>query len=95
MLGIKKVLGTYHIEPADIIAFGDGINDIGMLKFAGRGIAMGTADDAVKTPQTMLLPPRVIVVLAGGCLPFLVKRVTEIFDDIRQYHFAKRCASMF
>lgn len=43
----------------------------------------------------MLLPPRVTVVLAGGCLPFLVRRVTEIFDDIRQYHFAKSCASMF
>lgn len=49
VLGIKKILGTYHIEPADIIAFGDGINDIGMLKFAGRGIAMGTATDEVKS----------------------------------------------
>ncbi len=48
VLGIKRILGTYHIEPADIIAFGDGINDIGMLRFAGCGIAMGTADDAVK-----------------------------------------------
>ena len=48
VLGIKRILGTYHIEPTDIIAFGDGINDIGMLKFAGCGIAMGTADDAVK-----------------------------------------------
>ena len=48
MLGIKRILGTYHIEPANIIAFGDSINDIGMLKFAGCGIAMGTADDAVK-----------------------------------------------
>lgn len=48
VLGIKKILDIYNIEPADIIAFGDGINDIGMLKFAGCGIAMGTADDAVK-----------------------------------------------
>ena len=49
VVGIKKILGTYHIEPADIIAFGDGINDIEMLKFAGRGIAMGTAADEVKS----------------------------------------------
>lgn len=49
VLGIKKMLDIYNIEPADIIAFGDGINDIGMLKFAGRGIAMGTAADEVKS----------------------------------------------
>ena len=30
------------------MAFGDGENDIQMLKFAGVGIAMGNADDEVK-----------------------------------------------
>ena len=49
VLGIKKILNIYHIAPADIIAFGDGSNDIAMLKFAGCGIAMKTADDAVKS----------------------------------------------
>ena len=49
VLGIKKILDTYNIDPADIITFGDGINDIGMLEFAGCGIAMGTADDKVKS----------------------------------------------
>ena len=49
VLGIKKILDIYHIAPADIIAFGDGINDIGMLKFAGCGIAMGAATDEVKS----------------------------------------------
>ena len=49
VVGIKKILGTYHISPAEIIAFGDGFNDIAMLKFAGRGIAMGTAADEVKS----------------------------------------------
>ncbi len=48
VLGIKKILGRYNIDPADIIAFGDGSNDIAMLKFAGRGIAMRTAADEVK-----------------------------------------------
>lgn len=49
VLGIKKILDTYNIAPADIIAFGDGINDIEMLKYAGCGIAMGTATDEVKS----------------------------------------------
>ena len=47
-LGIKKILDVYNIGPDDIIAFGDGINDIGMLKFAGCGIAMETATDEVR-----------------------------------------------
>lgn len=49
VLGVKRILDTYHIAPADIIAFGDGSNDIGMLKFAGCGIAMGTAENQVKS----------------------------------------------
>ncbi len=49
VLGIKKILDIYNIGPDDIIAFGDGSNDIGMLEFAGRGIAMGTATDEVKS----------------------------------------------
>ena len=49
VLGIKKILATYNIEPSDIIAFGDGSNDIAMLDFAGCGIAMCTATDEVKS----------------------------------------------
>ena len=30
------------------MAFGDGSNDIGMLKAAGIGVAMGNADEKVK-----------------------------------------------
>ena len=30
------------------MAFGDGFNDIGMLGYAGIGVAMGNAADAVK-----------------------------------------------
>lgn len=48
VLGIKKILNIYYISPADIVAFGDGSNDIEMLEFAGCGIAMGTAADKVK-----------------------------------------------
>lgn len=48
VLGIKSILKTCRISSTDIIAFGDGFNDIEMLKFAGCGIAMGSADDNVK-----------------------------------------------
>ena len=36
------------INPEEIIAFGDNHNDIGMLRLAGLGVAMGNAHEEVK-----------------------------------------------
>ena len=36
------------IDPAQTMAFGDGLNDVTMIKTAGIGVAMGNAEDAVK-----------------------------------------------
>ncbi|MDG1899780.1 MAG: HAD family hydrolase [Phycisphaerales bacterium] len=34
-------------DPARVVAIGDGLNDVGMIRSAGLGIAMANADDAV------------------------------------------------
>lgn len=36
------------IEPAEVMAFGDSLNDRGMLAWAGHGVAMGNARDDVR-----------------------------------------------
>ena len=36
------------IEPADTLAFGDGTNDLSLIRSAGCGVAMGNADFTVK-----------------------------------------------
>ena len=46
--GIEAVLKTFAIKEDEFMAFGDGENDIAMLKAAGLGIAMGQASEAVK-----------------------------------------------
>ena len=46
--GIRKYLESQDIAVEETIAFGDGENDIEMLEFAGIGVAMGNADEAVK-----------------------------------------------
>lgn len=46
--GIRAVLEYEGIRPEEIMAFGDGHNDIGMLTYAGIGVAMGSAEQAVK-----------------------------------------------
>ena len=47
-VGIDEFLNYYNIDKTDVMAFGDGGNDIQMLKHVGIGIAMGNAGDEVK-----------------------------------------------
>lgn len=46
-VGIEKMLEYYHIKQGEYMAFGDGGNDIAMLRHAGIGVAMGNASDEV------------------------------------------------
>lgn len=47
-VGIRKILESHQILPKETMAFGDGENDLEMLRFAGIGVAMGNAAEAVK-----------------------------------------------
>jgi 5-amino-6-(5-phospho-D-ribitylamino)uracil phosphatase len=47
-VGLKKASDYFQIPADRIIAFGDEDNDLEMLEYAGRGIAMGNAVDEVK-----------------------------------------------
>lgn len=46
--GLARVCTRLGIDPADVLAMGDGRNDIEMLTFAGRGVAMGDAPAEVR-----------------------------------------------
>ncbi|MFC5676773.1 HAD family hydrolase [Aeromicrobium endophyticum] len=46
--GLDVVCERLGIEPADVLAVGDGNNDLEMLQWAGRGVAMGQSPDALK-----------------------------------------------
>ena len=47
-IGIQKILDYYNFTKDEAMAFGDGGNDISMLKYVGTGVAMGNATDDVK-----------------------------------------------
>lgn len=46
--GIKQMIQAYGIRRDEIMAFGDGDNDMDMLRYAGIGVAMGNAEEDVK-----------------------------------------------
>ncbi len=45
---VRKVLDHLHMRKEDAIAFGDGVNDIDMLKEAGTGVAVANGDPHLK-----------------------------------------------
>lgn len=51
---IKKLLNDLDIDVSEVIAIGDGENDIDMIKFAGCGIAMNNASKEVKDIANMI-----------------------------------------
>src|SRR5699024_10861328 len=46
--GLEWVCRQLGVEQADVLAIGDGRNDVEMLQWAGRGVAMGHAPEVVK-----------------------------------------------
>ncbi|MGO4956862.1 HAD family hydrolase [Luteococcus sp. Sow4_B9] len=46
--GLKEVCAELGVKRKRVLAIGDGRNDVHMLKWAGRGVAMGDAPDEVK-----------------------------------------------
>jgi hypothetical protein len=47
--GLKRIQAIYGVEDAEVMAFGDGGNDLEMLKSAGYGLAMQNGQPAVFT----------------------------------------------
>ncbi|MCS3843245.1 HAD family hydrolase [Microbacterium sp. AK031] len=45
--GLARLCEHLEVERADVVAFGDALNDVEMLRWAGRGVAMAGADRLV------------------------------------------------
>ncbi|MDI9591163.1 MAG: HAD family hydrolase [Acidobacteriota bacterium] len=55
--GIEVVLDRLGIGAQDAYAFGDGTNDLEMIRHCGCGVAMGNAEDVVKAEADIVCPP--------------------------------------
>lgn len=55
-IGVAKILDYFHLREEDAVAFGDGGNDIGMLKSVGMGVAMGNGAPDVKAAADFVCP---------------------------------------
>lgn len=55
--GLKQLLAILEIAPKDLVAFGDGLNDLEMLKLAGHSYAMENGNPEVKKIADHIAPP--------------------------------------
>ncbi|MCL2548660.1 MAG: HAD family hydrolase, partial [Symbiobacteriaceae bacterium] len=53
---VAELARIWGIDAADIVAFGDDLNDIDMLNHAGVGVAMGNAVEEVKAIADYICP---------------------------------------
>lgn len=51
---LHKVAEYYGLEREEVIAIGDGENDISMIEYAGLGVAMGNAMDSAKNAADLI-----------------------------------------
>lgn len=54
--GLKEFLAYLDVPRSELIAFGDGENDLEMLKFAGLSYAMANGQDVVKKTAKFIAP---------------------------------------
>lgn len=55
--GIDEIIRYFNIKLEDTMSFGDGGNDISMLRHAAIGVAMGQAKDDVKAAADYVTAP--------------------------------------
>ena len=53
--GLKKLLNRWQVDPADLVVFGDGENDLEMFELAGTSYAMGNAPANVKAAASQTI----------------------------------------
>ena len=55
--GLSAVIEHYGFKREETVAFGDGMNDLRMIKWAGTGVAMGNAEPEVKAAADYVTAP--------------------------------------
>lgn len=49
VVALKKVLEIYNIDKEDTMSIGDSESDLGIIQFAGFGVAMGNSNNKLKS----------------------------------------------
>jgi Cof subfamily protein (haloacid dehalogenase superfamily) len=73
---LAKVIGKMGIDAHEVVTFGDGENDVAMLRWAGLGVAMNHGSNSAKATAKLVSPP-------GPPETAFARAVDEIFAQNR------------
>lgn len=59
VFALEKIINLYGIKREEIMAIGDGVNDIEMIKYAGLGVAMDNSSSSVKKVADYIAPSNI------------------------------------
>lgn len=68
---LKALCAALGISLSDVLAFGDGSNDLDMIRTAGTGVAMGNAVEEVKAAADWIAPSNEEAGVAAGIKRFM------------------------
>lgn len=75
--GMEMVMERLGVSAAETVAVGDGTNDLGIIRLAGCGVAMGNAGDHVKAEADLVCPG----VKQDGVAALCRQLFPEVFAD--------------
>ena len=79
-VGLAVVARYYGIAPLEVLAFGDGNNDIEMFRWAGASVAMSHATPMARAAATFVAPPGD----PATCLARAVANIDAMLDAVRE-----------
>lgn len=53
---LRELCAQLGVAPEEVVAFGDGQNDVGMIRFAGLGVAVANAREEVRAQADLVAP---------------------------------------
>lgn len=68
---LKALCSDLHIDLADVLAFGDGSNDLDLIRTAGIGVAMSNGAEDVKAAADWIAPSNEECGVAAGIRKFM------------------------
>jgi len=74
-VAVREVAKYYGINREEVLAFGDGNNDVPMLEWAGLGVAMSESTPGAKAAALMVAPP-------GDPATSLARAVAKILEEL-------------
>jgi hydroxymethylpyrimidine pyrophosphatase-like HAD family hydrolase len=74
--GLADVARALGLDALDVVAFGDGNNDVGMLEWAGMGIAMSHARPAAKAAAGYTVPAAPVETSLAHGIAWLFEQTT-------------------